>query len=308
MGFAGVDVNEVANKMSGQGLEESGNQERPSSDLAPDSESLQNLDSNEESEAQAQEKAAQLLELDKVEKFKFQGKEWTAKDLEKAMLRQSDYTKKTQELSQERKFFDNLAYDLENVRQDPSLASKFKEIYPEKFHAYLKYIGSDTNTSKGNQQAAEQVNPNDPLTPLKRELEEMKAYVQTQKQREMETQFQTAVQKHEVELEKAFSSNAKKYPLADEESVLARLQAVAEVNGSKNITAKTYEMVFKQVHDRNEAMAKKYYGNMVNKQKTANKAGRDIGPGGATPGHAPQGAKTLKEATANLLADLNRSR
>ena len=57
-----------------------------------------------------------------------------------------DYTRKTQEIAQERRYFANLDADLEKVRNNPSLAEEFKRIYPEQYHNFLRYTQSNSAT------------------------------------------------------------------------------------------------------------------------------------------------------------------
>jgi hypothetical protein len=90
--------------------------------------------SAQQSEAAPESTPQTVAELDKLEKFKFEGQEYTPQELKNAILRQSDYTRKTQEFSQERRFYDNLQADLRSVRSNPALAAEFRRTYPEKFH------------------------------------------------------------------------------------------------------------------------------------------------------------------------------
>jgi hypothetical protein len=81
---------------------------------------------------------SQISELEKLEKIKYNGKVLSGKDLARELkegsLRLSDYTKKTQAIAEERKYYDNLAVDLQKLKANPALVDQFKSIYPQKFH------------------------------------------------------------------------------------------------------------------------------------------------------------------------------
>jgi hypothetical protein len=53
-----------------------------------------------------------ILDLSKAEKFIFNGKEMTPKDLEKGFMLEADYRRKTQELAETRKYAENIHADL----------------------------------------------------------------------------------------------------------------------------------------------------------------------------------------------------
>jgi hypothetical protein len=113
--------------------------------------------------AETPEAAPELVDLDTMDKFKFGGREWTPKELEAAYMRQQDYSRKTQEIAQERKYYDNLPYDLDMVKNNPALVNQFKQVYPAKFHSWIdscrtgktgstsatRSICSNASTSKG---------------------------------------------------------------------------------------------------------------------------------------------------------------
>ena len=61
-----------------------------------------------ETEEKTAEETPQFVEIDGLDKVVFRGKEYTPEEFDRAMLRQSDYTRKTQELAKERKYIDNL--------------------------------------------------------------------------------------------------------------------------------------------------------------------------------------------------------
>lgn len=246
----------------------------------------------------AKTEAERILELDSLPKFKFEGKEWTPKDFRGAYMMQSDYSRKTMALAQERKYIDNLTYDLENVRKNPSLQGEFLKVYPKKFHSLLEAIGVKTQEGgKGNDLSSD---------PRYKSLEERLNRIEgdyTEKQ----------VKAIEAEIDSIFKVMSSKYEYADEETVLARAQALldklkedSEPGEQEQVTLSRdhWERIWKSVHDRNLKRAETYYSGRVGKQKQANAAGKDIGAGGGIPSQAPARPKTIREASKYALEEL----
>lgn len=248
-----------------------------------------------------QEVAQALAELDKMDKFKFQGQEWTPKDLEKAILRQKDYTQKTQSLSDERKsfgderkFYENLAWDLMKLRDNPSMVQEFVKVYPQQFHQYAEQFlkqASNQVQQQGNQGQPPQQSHADVQT-LSR-LERLEKFYNDQE-----------VAKNETEIKNIMTSMSTKYPDAAnfQEMVLGR--AYESHTQGTQLTPQVWEDIYKQVNDQVGSMLKTKYGDLVKKQQAANVKARDVGAGGGTVGTAPKKFKGFKEATAAAIADL----
>src|SRR4051812_16401412 len=66
--------------------------------------------------------ASAPFDLGKIDKFNWEGEEWSVKDLKNAVLRQKDYSQKTEAIAQDRKYYENLSFDLAKVRENPALA------------------------------------------------------------------------------------------------------------------------------------------------------------------------------------------
>ena len=236
---------------------------------------------------QAPSTAPQILELDKHERVKWNGQEWSLKDLQSSVLRQSDYTRKTQELAKEREFVENLPYDLARVQQDGSLVQAFKQIYPEKFHALVKQFESQATTQTS--QPVESKAGIDPVY-LSR-LEKIESSL-----------MEKEVQAIESSLDNTMASMKTKYPMADEESVLARAsnllesKSFADLDKQGRITEAGWEKIFKAVGERNQKMAETHYKSLVDKQTKASAKAKDGGRGsGEAPGAAPK-KMLLKDA------------
>jgi hypothetical protein len=256
------------------------------------SEGIEGGTATDTEQAQAQE----ILNLDSVEKFRFDNKEWTPKDLRSAYLMQSDYTKKTQEIAQERKFYDNLEFDLHQVKNNPSLAAQFKSIYPEKFHKFLGYVSQGSSAGQATAQTqTEQKSQYAQIDPsLVERFNRLESSIHEQK-----------VQAAEADLNEKCAKYSKEFPFADEEAVLARASALLD-RGTK-LTDQVWEGLWKSVHERNEKIASQFYSQKVNQQKTMNSKGKDIARGGGTPAQAPRVAKTIREASQFALQELENS-
>lgn len=231
-----------------------------------------------------------MIDLESQNKFRFGGKEWTPKEFQGAYMMQADYTRKTQQLAEERKYYDNLNADLAEVKKNPALEAKFREIYPAKYHAYLDYVAQKQQPQPGNQQ--NQYANIDPAY-MKR-FESLEADMNSRK-----------VQAINAELDARFKSLSEKYPLADEEAAIARAQALHSKGVQLN--DKVWDQIWKAVSDKNQEVFKRYGAAQVNKQKNANQRGKDAAPGGGIPGQAPVKPRTIKEASKFALEEINNS-
>jgi hypothetical protein len=231
-----------------------------------------------------------LVDLDSTERFKFQGREWTPQELQKAYMMQADYTRKTQAISEERKYWDNLEADLAKIKSEPQLMSQFMQIYPRQFHKFLDYVSTQQATSQSTMsqpnQGPRSIAELDPQ--FYRDYQTMKLEL-TEKN----------VQAIEAELDAKFSTLSKKYPFADEQAILAKAQVLIDQKQTPN-----WEKLWKENNERLEKVAKEYYSKQVNAQKQANRRGKDIPPGGGVPGQAPVKPKTIKEASKFALEEL----
>lgn len=269
-----------------EGKESQGDQleSKESNDLAPDT---------------ASEQKQELIDLDKLEKFRFEGKDWTLNDLRKSYLMHSDYTRKTMELSQERKFSENLAYDIANVLRNPQLVDKFKQTYPEKFHRYLDAYGDFMNRQSEETQPEKTQQPAVDPSFLK-EFNEMKNEFNSIKEQKQAQELRAA----EAELDNVFSTNLKKYPSADETVVtnkaLALLEQLKERGEPEQLTAKQWDLLFKSEHERVRGVLDKVKREEAQQQIKSNRLAKEAAPGGGTPGQAPA-KRTFKEATEDAI-------
>lgn len=259
----------------------------------------------------------EVLDLGKTEKFMWEGKEMTPEELRKSILRQQDYTKKTQEVAEQRRKFEeerrsfvmqqeetekynsNLDADIQNVLRNPALEAKFKEIYPPKYHAALeKALG---------QTFGEQGAPNRSDNVLEQRLKSIENQFMTQNMERQKTAFESEVKANAEILDSTISRLSTKYPNADEDSVLARAEYMAsglKKDASFNDSfSQIMEKLYKENHEHHEKRYQEIYKQKVETQKQANTRGRDIGKGGATPATAPTKLK-LKDVKNHILSNL----
>lgn len=238
---------------------------------------VNNSDSQNTTEKQIQD----IIDLDKIEKFRFQGREWSPKDWQNGVMMQSDYTRKTQALSEERKYYDNLQADLETLAKNPHLAEEFKKVYPEKFHNYLNYVLPKQAEAKTQQSA------NDPR------VEELLQFKQAWEE--------DRVNAHLKAIEAMEAKFTQKYPQADSDRVIASAQAWRQKNPqTKEIPENVWEQLYKADHARNEQRFKEWQSQQVKKQMEVNAQGKDTPSGGGVPAQGPVKFRTIKEASEAL--------
>lgn len=261
---------------------------------------------------------AAVIDLTKAQKFLWDGKEMTPDELRKSILRQQDYTKKTQEVAEQRRKFEeeriafvrqqeetekydsNIDADIENVLRDPSLAEKFKEIYPPKYHGVLEKA---LNKTFGDENS-----PNRSAAFLEQRLKSIEGRFQSQDMERSQQAFETEVKANAEILDSTVARLTEKYPHADEDSVLAKAEYLAsgikkDENFANNFS-QMMEKLYKENHSFHEKRYQEIYKQNVEKQKQANTRGRDIGKGGATPAAAPTKLK-LKDVKNHIINTLD---
>lgn len=239
------------------------------------------------SESTQPEATKDILDLDKLERFRFNGREWNPKDLKNAYLMREDYTRKTQELSEARKYADNFEHDLAKVWEDRNLLSEMKKVYPASYVAIAEKLLSQGHPQP---QSAPQQSTGQMPDEIAQRLQPIEQkFAQWEKaQQEAETK------KISSWLDNQFTSLSKKYPYANDLAVTA-LAETAYRNGEK-ITEATLEKLFKSENEKLKSRYDEMYKSKVEEQLTAGKKATDIGAGGGVPGQAPKQIKSFKEA------------
>lgn len=217
-------------------------------------------------------KTQEEIILDKLEKFKFDGKEYTPEQIRNQMLMHSDYTKKTQAIAQEKKYLENLRYDVEAVKKNPALASEFRKLYPEQYHEILDILGLSGVSKQTQEDSSQNQASVDPQ--LMSKLERLESYVQEQE-----------TSKAEAILETTFAKMSAKYPDAIEDVVISRAQALMDqgVRGEEI----PWEKLWKHEHDRVNKILEERQGRKLQTQRDANLKAKAPAQGGGIPGQAP---------------------
>lgn len=242
-----------------------------------------------------------VIDLDKVEKFVFNGEELTPEELNRHFMRQQDYTRKTQEIAQERKFIDNLQADLEYVASNPDKVDAFKQTYPEKFHKYLDLVKPKQADYYDEDEVDEGTIPKHVAEKLKK-LDAIEKKLSAQ-EREREMQEQKVVERQIDDVINEFSP---KYPFAPEAEVLAVVDAIAAENAENphfKMTKSSWERVFKSVNAHFEKHYEQTYSSRVKAQLKDSEEASDGAPGGLAPGRAPKNLK-LGDVADYMIQDL----
>jgi len=241
------------------------------------------------------------IDIDAPDRYRYQGR--SIKEWESGYMRQQDYTSKTQAIAQERKYIDNLAVDLDRVRSNPTLAEQFRSIYPEKYHAYLRYVLSENSANNPQSQSSYQQQ--------QRQFAQLDPGVEMRINNLERTIRDKEVAAISAELDNKFRTLSEKYPFADEEAVIARAQALLNKMKEMNpgnpdirISDKQWDALWKSQHERSYGLSDARYKKQVQSQINASKKGSDMGQGGGIPGQSPRQFKTIKEATSQALADI----
>lgn len=248
-----------------------------------------------------QEKVQEMLELDKLEKFKFEGKEWTLKDLKNSMLMRQDYTKKTAELAKERRFVENFDVDLDKVLKNPSLMAQFSKVYPPSYVERAKSILS--RISGEPEQAASKPQQREESVNIPPELQNRIDTLEQQLQAFNEDRV-TAIQE---KLDTWFNELGNKYKIG-ESKVDAAIERLVEQDASqaaeqgKKITKDFLEQSYKSYSEHFSSLKKQEVKQKQQAQINVSKRAVDMGPGGDAPGTAPQGPKTMKDARKAFLS------
>lgn len=256
------------------------------------------------SEAENNQLINEILELDKYDKFKWQGKEWSRDELSNSIMFQRDYTRKMQELKTQRDYAQNVAYDFLKVLSNPALAADFKKLYPQDYHdavdELLRYTESQSSNKlpqKGEGKEAQDTTNLPPEVVSRLDRIEMSL-----KQREQEV-FQANVEAYKKEVDQICDKMAQKYKFADVDAVLAGANSLA--SSGKPLDEKTWEALFKSSNEHHQKRYESYQKELFEKQKSASGKAKDMGQGGAIPGSPPKKFKNMAEAREAMLEHIS---
>lgn len=246
-----------------------------------------------------------ILDLDKHERVRFKGKEWSTKDLVDSQFRHEDYTRKVQAAAEARKYADNFEADLDAVVQNPSLFRELKRIYPPSYVKVAERVLRSLQNDSGERQAPEASTPysqRDIDPEIRNQIEELVQWKTAVDSKITEAQ----VARSEATLDSWYNELGSKYPDADQEIVTAKAQWQAELKEGRGeaFTKQDLEKVFKAEQERLEKRYAEKYRSQIEAQKAAAKKAQDVGAGGGVPTAPSKKPKTFKEANALIEADL----
>ncbi len=291
--FAGVvlpaDIGESSQEKEISASEPSG---------APEEKSSEGTQEAVKSQAPSSEqKAQEILDLDKLDRFRFGGRELTLKQLRDEHMMRQDYTTKTQKLSEARKYADNFHYDLSHVVSNPQLLDKFREVYPKEYVEIAERVLSYRNQQAGNQQAPA-VEPSKQPLPLEVQeaLQDVKAWKAEVQEQKVQATLEQINSMHE--------RMGTKYPFADPDVVDTRVQIAIEkgLEVTKENLASVIENAYKMHHEAVKAKFDSQQKNRVEEQVNAGKAARDVGTGGIPSGGAPKKYKKMSDLSKDVEA------
>lgn len=236
----------------------------------------------------------ELLDLEKQERFRFAGKEWTPKELMNSYLMRDDYTRKTQELAETRKYAENFVHDLRTLVKEPNRINEFRSLYPsqyvERAMQILQMTGGNHQTSTA---APTQTDPReDRISFLESKIGDWE-----------KAQYTREVESIQSWLDNQFDTLGKRYPFANHEAITARAQVLSD-RGEK-ITPEILDRLFKANNTEIKDSWEKMYRGKVETQLKQGQKGKDIGAGGGTPSAPPVKLKTMQDAKKAWLAAHN---
>lgn len=248
----------------------------------------------------------EMVELDKLERFRFQGRDMTPKELRDQIMMRDAFTRNSQQVAEARKYADNFAADLAVVIENPERLEEMRRLYPPDYiKAAERALAREKQRSEGHSEQAEYALPEEVTRRLEKldELTQWKATVDERVQQANEA-------RSDQELESWFTNCAKKFESADMDVVNVKALALAEQLEAqgKKFSEKDLEKLFKADHDFREKKFEERYSQRFKTQKAAATKATDMGAGGGVPSTPALKPRTMKEATAQALADAEAGR
>ncbi len=244
-------------------------------------------------EAQTSQQTEQTIDLDGVSRFTFQGQEYTPEQWSKIYNEYKSYSEDQQHYSKFKKYYDNLDIDLRTVSENPSLAEVFRERYPKEFHKYLNAIIKEEKAQAQTEQKPTGIPPE-----FLNEFGQVKRQLQSVLQESHQAKVEASLAKIDALLPPLLS----KYPLADENAVLTRAEAMLQ--GGAKLTDKTWERLTRESHEGNEKKWSQVQSAKLKEQTEKGLRAKDTAAGGAAPGHAPVKPKTFDDAYQAMMSQL----
>lgn len=236
--------------------------------------------------------APSVTDLDGLSEFQFQGSKYTPDQLLEIVNGYKKLSETSASRAEREEYEEHFRVDRERLLKDPSLADQFRQKYPKDYHWVLDFLPKGQR-----QEVAAQPNtaPNALPPEVQKEIDDLKAWRQTQEQRA----YQSEVKAAEAQLEKITGPLFQKFPMADTDAVFAKADALLS-QGNK-LTEKTWERLVRENHESSQKRWDQFQGATLKQQMEKGRRAADVGPGGATPGQAPIKPRTFDEAEQALL-------
>ncbi len=234
--------------------------------------------------------APSMTELDGLSEFTFQGEKYTPDQLHKMFTEHKTFGEQAKNYSQYKKFDDNLETDLDSILQDPRLAERFKQVYPQKYHGIVDRLLRDQRQAT-NPPTAQPALPKEFMNEFGQVKERLKFFE--------ERAHQAEVTAASAKLDSILPPIFKKYSMAIEDQVYSRAENL--LSQGQKLTDATWERLARESHDAAQKRADLFYGDKLKTQLDKGRSGRDVGPGGSTPGQAPNKPKSFAEATEEMM-------
>jgi hypothetical protein len=246
-------------------------------------------------EAPAQDAAQDVLDLDSVSSWKFQGNTYTPDQWNEIFQGYQKYGEASKYVDEDKAYWANVNTDIDKVLKNPSRAQEFKQVYPERFHYLLEAkLGSQSGRVHDNSAKPGQAAPDEFMQKFQTLEQKLKAFE--------DRAFQSEVEAASAKIDAILPKLLEKYELADQDRVL--MEAERLINKGMKLTDSTWDRIAKEDHDKATKRADKYYQAKLKSQINQGKKGADIGAGGSPPGQAPVKPKTFAEAQEAMIASL----
>lgn len=243
--------------------------------------------SNGQAEAPAAEQAQpSITSLDSLSEFEFQGEKFTPDRFQEVYKGYKSYGEQVKQSQAEDRYWSNLDTDIESVLADPTLADKFKSIYPQKFHRVLERVLGSSNKPAQQSQAL----PKEYLAKLSK-IDQLEQNFQ-----------QMSVDAANAKLDAILPKLYDKYPLANEDQVLSRAEAM--ISQGMKLTEGVWERIAKESHEFVSKKADAYYKKQLQTQTEKGQLGKDAPAGGQPAGRAPQKFTSFEEAGKAAMAHI----
>ncbi len=240
---------------------------------------------------EGQESAPQVANLDSLSEFEFQGAKYTPDRFHQILNEHKQFSETAKQRAEREEFDEHFIIDRERLLKDPSLADQFRQKYPKEYHYILDFLPKDQRQVAAQPNVAQTSLPPE----LVREIEELKAWKAHQEHRTHQAEVQNAT----AQIDKITGPLFEKYPMADDEAVFAKADAM--LSNKMQLNDKTWERLVRESHEKAQKKWDQHQGATLKQQLDKGRRAADVGPGGATPGQAPKGPQTLNDAREAML-------